>query len=154
MDSIAGDIEEITATIWEALFEPGLPLTLGGVPEAAGGATSIVVIDGERQAAVVTMFPVNLAARLTAGMLGSPATPTADEIADAVGELCNMIAGNIKGAIAGPSTLRPPHGGMTLTATPSAQLPGSREVAVVPFTCAGSVFTVTVLLVPEPREGR
>lgn len=149
MDSIAGDIEEITATIWEALFEPELPLASGGVPDGLGGAVSIVVIDGARRAAVVTMFPTELAERLATSMLGSEAAPTQDEILDAVGELCNMIAGNVKAAVAGPSTLRPPHGAVTLTTAPLLQLPGVREITVVSFTCSGSVFTVSVLAVPK-----
>lgn len=152
MNSITRDIEEITGDIWQALFDPELPLTVGGDASDEAGAACVVVIDGIRQAAVITRFPTALAATLTASILRSQQVPTEAEILDAVGELCNMIAGNIKTAIAGPSALRPPHGAIGLTAAPPDPLPGAREVAIVPFTCDGSVFTVTVLLVPTSKE--
>ena len=108
MAAIDADIKDIARSIWATLFE--LPLEDGDAarlgPEST--VTSCVQIDGAWQGAVVLQCPLTLARTLTAAMFQADTAPELDEVHDALGELANMLGGNVKALLPGPSRISLP----------------------------------------------
>ena len=80
------------------------------------------------------------------------ATPTADEIQDAFGEIANMTGGNIKGLLSeGDAYLSLP---LVVSGKDySIRVPRSREVVRAEFLCEGQPLVVTVLQGEAPATG-
>ena len=95
------DLADITSTIWATLFERALERGDDDVVGTESTVTSIVHIEGAWQGAVILRCPQLLSATLTSEMLGGESVPTFDDIRDALGELTNMVAGNLKAMLAG-----------------------------------------------------
>lgn len=109
------DVRGVTEDVWASLLgdeeillpravPPGTPFDKDDVWSSA------VTISGAWQGAVTLEVDADAARRLTSQMLGIPSPEDAEEsdVADAVGELVNMIGGNVKGMMPGPSTLSLP----------------------------------------------
>lgn len=96
------DLAEITRTIWGTLFE----VPLGDGPAAADGGgptvTGVVHIDGAWHGAILLQCPMPVAATLTEALFQSGGEPRPDDIRDALGELTNMLAGNVKALLPEP----------------------------------------------------
>lgn len=146
------DLEAITSAIWRAMFEPGIALISGGRADGGETITSLVTITGAWNGAVIAQFPTPLAGRLTCALLRSDVAPSDDEIHDALGELVNIMAGNIKALLPEPSQLSMP--AVAFGSDYGMNVIGSRTIARVPFTCEGQVFTVTLVegsTIPVPQ---
>ncbi len=108
------DVRAVTEDVWLALLgedEVLLPrLVPPGSPFDADGAWSATVtVSGGWQGAVTIELLEHAARLLGAGMLDLPETELADaDVADAVGELVNMVGGNVKSLMPGPSVLSLP----------------------------------------------
>ncbi len=142
------DIEAIVCAIWEAMFGPALPVTPGGEASAVDVVTSLVSVGGDWQGAVVTHVPTTLGIRLTQELIGTQDAPPREQVIDAMGELCNIMAGNIKALRPGLSRLAPPRG--SFDSAHDWGMPDVTPTATVPFTCDGQVFAVIVL--DQPAE--
>ena len=136
------DIEEITQSIWTTLFE--VPIERGG-DDAIGAesVTSIVHIEGAWHGAVVLRCPMQLAVTLTSVMFQSASEPGFDEVRDALGELANMLAGNLKALLPEPSTLSLP--AVALGSDYEFGVSGTKIITTVPFTCVGQPLVVLVV---------
>jgi chemotaxis protein CheX len=95
--------------VWESVL--CLPIE----PEGLAGdlvqplVSSCVHITGGWEGSVVVRCSRDLAASITETMFGmDPGEASADEIADAIGEIANMIGGNVKSLVPGPSQLSLP----------------------------------------------
>ena len=110
MLTIETEIEGITRTIWATLFdlplEPGTTGELG--PESS--VTSCVHIDGAWDGALAIMCPLKLAQTLTAQMFQGDSAPDHDDVRDALGEVANMLGGNVKTLLPSPSRISLPTG--------------------------------------------
>lgn len=134
-------VSEMTRIVWSTML--GLEAVAGlEAAEAAAFVTS-VDISGAWEGTVSISFTRSLAQKVTAAMLASAAPDSTDatvaEVSDAIGELANMVGGNVKGLFAGPCKLSIPR-----VEPASAALPlgtGSRCW----FECGGQPFSVTVL---------
>lgn len=104
-DDLAAELDQTVLMIWEAMFSRPLQRTLHPDGESFAGLTGIVSLDGEFQGAVVVHCATALAARLTAELFETEGEPDVADVQDAVGELTNMIAGNIKSILPSPSSL-------------------------------------------------
>lgn len=109
------DVRMVTEDVWLALLgedEVLLPrLVPPGSPfDAAGVWSAVVTVSGGWQGVVTVELDGDVARQLTSTMLDIPGVDdVADgDVADAVGELVNMIGGNIKSLMPGPSTLSLP----------------------------------------------
>ncbi|GAA4810382.1 chemotaxis protein CheX [Nocardioides caeni] len=109
------DVRMLTEDVWLALLgedEVLLPrLVPPGSPfDAAGVWSATVTVTGGWQGVVTVELDEDVARQLTGTMLDIPGTETvADgDVADAVGELVNMVGGNVKSLMPGPSTLSLP----------------------------------------------
>ncbi len=114
-------------------------------PALDGGhiTVSCVAVTGEWQGCVRLACPTQLARMAASAMFDLPAEKlTDDEVADALGELTNMIGGNIKGLLPGPSCLSMPT--VTIGASDTVRTPHAVPVNTVSLTCEGLPLTVTV----------
>jgi CheY-specific phosphatase CheX len=141
--TIDDDIKDVARTIWSTLFE--LPLEDGDAaplgPEST--VTSCVQIDGAWQGAVVLQCPLTLARTLTAAMFQADAAPEIDEVHDALGELANMLGGNVKALLPGPSRISLP--AVAVGSDYQMSVVGTNAVTSLSFTCDGHPLRVTLL---------
>jgi CheY-specific phosphatase CheX len=141
--AIDTDIKDIARTIWATLFE--LPLEDGDSaqlgPEST--VTSCVQIDGAWHGAVVLQCPLTLARTLTAAMFQADTAPELDEVHDALGELTNMLGGNVKALLPGPSRISLP--AVAVGSDYHMSVVGTNAVTSLSFTCDGHPLRVTLL---------
>jgi chemotaxis protein CheX len=124
--------------------EPPGSAILNGEPHVAGSVGFI----GELSGVVYVYSTVNFARKMTRAMVGSKEADTGDEMVnDAIGEISNMIVGNIKSRLTDrglgciltiPSIVRGSH----FTIQPTS----STERRVCSFQCDGSQVVVEILL--------
>ena len=80
-----------------------------GAPFAGESMTGCVHISGEWGGSVLVDAPASHAQQAAEAMFAAdPGSLTADEVSDALGELTNMVGGNIKGLLPAPSSLSLP----------------------------------------------
>ena len=141
--SLESDVESIAYAIWESLL--GLPIDVTGEGGLGEGAkvTCLVHLHGAFRGAVTIECSEALGAVLTAAMLQNEGPPDAADMTDALGELSNVFAGNIKALLAQPSSISLP----TVAFGPSYEIGvvGATVVARVAFTCEGHPLVVTIL---------
>jgi chemotaxis protein CheX len=70
-------------------------------PDETLDITSMVALAGQLSGVLTVRCSAKSAARMAARMLGIDAERAGPEVFDAVGEICNMVAGNFKNKIAG-----------------------------------------------------
>ena len=143
MTAIDDDIKDVARTIWATLFE--LPLEDGDAaqlgPEST--VTSCVQINGAWHGAVVLQCPLTLARTLTAAMFQADTAPELDEVHDALGELANMLGGNVKALLPGPSRISLP--AVAVGSDYHMSVVGTNAVTSLSFTCDGHPLRVTLL---------
>jgi chemotaxis protein CheX len=117
-------VQGIADETWLALLgvEEGLVPLRSPLPDDALSAW--VLVSGPWSGAVVLSCAPATAEELSRTLLGAPQTETvdSDDVADALGELANVVGGNVKALLPGPSTLglpevgpRPPQGPAAVT---------------------------------------
>jgi chemotaxis protein CheX len=145
------DLEQITRTIWGTLFEEAIERDDGATIGVVSSVTSIVHIEGAWQGAVILRCPQVLGATLASEMLGSESAPTFDNIGDALGELTNMVAGNLKALLPAPSSISLP--AVVFGSDYEIDVPGAEIVARVPFVCDGQPVVVMLAARTGAGEG-
>ncbi len=139
-------IRELTRTVWTTV----LGLEAEDAPSAGEPLeheiTSSVDISGGWAGTVSISFSDALGRRLTTAMLQcteEEATPAV--VSDAIGELANVIGGNVKAMLPGPSKLSLPR----VSTRPPASGPADHGERVW-FDCEGSPFSVSIRTDPAP----
>ena len=135
------EIQEIAASIWETLFTS--PLVGGEADDALGDqvVTGCVHIDGAWHGAVMLQCGQVLAGELAAELFRSSA-PSPEEVLDTIGELTNMLAGNIKALLPEPSRISLPT--VAFGADYALTVIGTQAVSTVPFRCGDLPLLVTM----------
>jgi chemotaxis protein CheX len=139
---IAADIEDITQTIWSTMFD--LPLEAAG-PAVLGSEpvlTGCVQIVGGWNGAVMLQCPMSLASTLTEQMFQAGTVPTLEEIRDALGELTNVLGGNLKATLPGPSHISLPT--VAIGSDYELGVIDASSVTAVSFSCDGHPLRVTL----------
>ena len=113
--SIGEDVAALTATTFRTMFgielapAPAAPAVGAPVPRATPTWTGIVQITGAYEGAVILVVDVAMATRIAAAMFEmDAATVGDDERRDALGELANVVGGNIKARLRQPAQLSLP----------------------------------------------
>jgi chemotaxis protein CheX len=153
MTIITTEIEDIDQMIWSTLVD--VPLHPGGAaaPRDDSTVTAIVNIDGAWHGAVLVRCPFALASLVTAAMFQSDAEPSFEEVSDALGEVANMVAGNVKALLPQPSAISLPT--VALGSQYEISVVGTRVVATVPFTTERHPLVVSVLqCLEDGADGR
>ena len=145
------EILGITRDVWESFTGRTMDVADGQARPGGGDLTvGCVTVTGAWQGRVLLACPAQLARMAAAAMFDLPAEQLDDrEVADALGELTNMVGGNIKSLIPGPSRLSMP--AVTVGAAPTVKPPRAALVATVSLACEGLPLTVSVWREgPEP----
>jgi chemotaxis protein CheX len=137
---LEAEIDDITRTIWGTLFDLALnaarPSPLG--PESV--VTGCVQIVGRSRGAVMLRCPMSLACTLAEQMFRAGSAPSLDDVRDALGELTNVIAGNVKALLPGPSQLSLP--AVAVGSDYDLEVVDAGDVTTVSFTCDGQPLMV------------
>ena len=149
--SLESDVESIAYAIGETLL--GLPIEVSGRSQLGDDprATCLVHLHGAFRGAVMIECPEALGSLLTTAMLQAEGPPDAADMTDALGELTNVFAGNIKALLAQPSSISLP----TVAFGPSYEIGvvGATVVAQVPLLCEGHPLVVTILQRSDEMSG-
>jgi chemotaxis protein CheX len=145
------EIVAITRDVWESFTGRTIELADDQVRPDGGDITvGCVTVTGEWQGSVLLTCPAQLARMAASAMFDLPAAQLDDEqVADALGELTNMIGGNIKSLIPGPSRLSMPT--VTVGASSTVPMPGAALLSTVSLACEGLPMTVSVWRMPADR---
>jgi chemotaxis protein CheX len=139
-------VSEAVESIWSTML--GLEATpASGTAAKAPKLTTLtgcIQITGAWQGAIKLECSGSVARRVAAIMFNIDACDvTGDEINDAVGELTNIVGGNIKSLLPEPSQLSMP--AVTEGTDYLFIVPNSRPMAHLSFFCEGKPFHVTIL---------
>ena len=137
-------IVAITQDVWSSFTGTAIGSASEEVALDAGDVTvGRVAVTGPWQGCVLLPCPTQLARSAASAMFDLPAEQlTDDEVADALGELTNMIAGNIKSLLPGPSRLSMP--AVMVGASSTVRMPHAVVVNTVSFASAGLPLTVSI----------
>lgn len=143
-------VRELTELVWATVL--GLEARESAAGDEPTDFVTSVRIEGAWRGSVTIHLSWDLARKAAATMLACnkhKASPA--DVADAVGELANMIAGNLKSILPGPSKLSLPLVRVGRVAPASGLCTPTKNRCW--FECAGQEFTVTVTNDIE-QEGR
>jgi len=136
----------IMTGVFDSMLEIGIQESNGSVNMDTGGRTSLasVSITGGWSGVVFLQCPYELASELGQAMFKCDAsTITAADIQDAMGELINMVGGNVKAQLPGPSSLSLPN---VIQGNDFCwKVPGGREVQRVHSKCKDKDLVVSVI---------
>jgi len=143
------DVQMLVEEVWTSFLgadEPVLPAIEPGTP---GGWSAAVTISGGWEAQCTVWLTEGGARAVTARMLMcDEADVTDDDLRDALGELVNMVGGNVKSLAASTASLSLPlvgHGDLT----PASHLD---EVVRLDLTWLGDPVRVSVHTPPEGAD--
>lgn len=140
------NIREITESVWSTMLGMPLEAHWGSIPPGPAQlqVASWVNISGVWSGAI-TIACSSLAARRAAGaMFGmAPEEASAEEVKDAMGEVANIIGGNLKGLLQGPATLSLPS---VIELIDAAALPNEGDaVRMARFESEGEPLVVKII---------
>jgi chemotaxis protein CheX len=134
----------ITRDVWESFTGRTIKLADDQLrPDGGGRTVGCVTVTGEWQGSVLLACAPQLARMAASAMFDLPTEQLDDEqVADALGELTNMVGGNLKSLIPGPSRLSMPT--VTVGASSTVSMPGAALFSMVSLACEGLPLTVSV----------
>ena len=137
-------IVTITQDVWSSFTGTAIGSASEEVALDAGDVTvGRVSVTGPWQGCVLLACPTELARNAASAMFDLPAEQlTDDEVADALGELTNMIAGNLKSLLPGPSRLSMP--AVMVGASSTVRMPHAVLVNTVLLVCKDLALTVSI----------
>jgi chemotaxis protein CheX len=142
----AEQIIGIAQEVWTSFLDMEIaPHPLGADAPALDGPTltGCVHVTGEWQGSVFLQCSAELSVAAAEAMFAAePGSLSAEEISDALGELTNMIGGNIKSLLPAPSTLSVPSVAEGVSYT--VRVPGAHLVDSVALVCAAGLLTISI----------
>jgi len=143
---IIDQVGDITQTVWTSLFDASLREVDPSSPtrRPARTITSCVQIAGPCESAVTVECSTELGRRVASKFFDMPESDaTLDEVRDAMGEIANMVGGNLKGLLPGPSRLSLPS--VTEGADYTVDIRGAKELRRFCFLAGEEPLVVRVL---------
>lgn len=137
------EITEIVRTIWEAVFNWDLEEAQGTfLPTSA--RTGFIQVAGVWKGAIVCIASERLVRKISAHMFALEERDlTVELLHDALGELTNMIGGNLKALLPGPSFLCLP--AVVEGSNYSICVPSTHSVAEAEFVSCGEPIVIKLL---------
>ncbi len=157
-EELVGYILESTESVFSTML--GLDATAGKARLSEGavgpsyGVAALVGLAGCWIGTGSVDCSAGLACKIAGAMLGSEYEAVDDDVLDAMGEVANMVIGNIKNSVevvVGPMDLSIPtvvHGRNFTTRSHR-----NNQWTVVPFQCLGEEFLIQVMLLPNEGHG-
>ncbi len=140
------EITQFTESIWKNVLMLDIQ-KLDQVPAPNGSEpymTGMISITGSWKGVVAVDLPATLARRAAAAMFGTEPDETPhDEVKDALGEVANMVGGNLKSMLSPPCAMSLPS--VIEGREYEVSVPGSEKVTEVGFKCQDLEFRVVVL---------
>jgi len=137
-------IHELTETVWDTVLDmPVVRSAHAPAPPEGGVIASCIHISGKWEGMIVLNFSRPLGERIAGVMFDTePGVLSPAEIQDAVGELANVIGGNLKALLPGPCKLSLP---LVDEGEDSAfDVFGGEKITEVSYVCEGEPFQVRV----------
>jgi chemotaxis protein CheX len=137
------DIDETVQTVWGAVLELALQRVTEGTLPTGAVISGIVLLEGDFEGAVEVSCMYPLAERMAQAMFHEQTPPTTSDVSDALGEVSNMIAGNLKSALPGTNNI-----GLPIVASGTdyrLSMPGSEQIGRVSYVSDGDSLQVTLL---------
>ena len=142
----AADITSIAQDVWSSFLQMELePHPLGDEAPALDGRTmtGTVHVSGEWGGSVFLQVPCDLAQASAEAMFAAdPGSLSSDEVCDALGELTNMVGGNIKSLLPAPSKLSIPS--VAEGESYTVRVPGAVLIEKVALVCAAGPLHISV----------
>lgn len=136
------EIADVVRTIWEAVFQWDLEEV--AEQELGPARTGFIQVAGVWEGAIVCVASEELVQEITSHLFRlGPGELTVELLHDALGELTNMIGGNLKALLPGPSFLCLP--AVIQGSNYSICVPSAQEVAEATFLSRGRPMTVRLL---------
>lgn len=134
------DVAQMASDLFSAMLNMPFDSTpRADVTHSDNSLEASIRIEGDWQAEIRVIAGEQLAQRIASAMFATEVdTLQNDEIRDAMGEVVNVIGGNVKGVIDQNCSLSLPHVGC-----PNPELPG--HAISLTFTCDGSPLTVVLI---------
>jgi chemotaxis protein CheX len=144
MQLLLEDIEAIGAMVMESIAGVVLEPTAGEIPRERPALTGCVHIDGAWNGAALVECELPLARRITAVLFDRPAGDVSlHDVRDALGEITNMIGGNVKALLPAPSRLSLPT--VVEGADYAVTVPRTRPAGVVSFRAGAEILVIRIL---------
>jgi len=144
----ADDVATLVQEVGVAVLDTSM-VVLGELPTAKEqGATACVHVAGDWEGSVILETSPALSKQATAMMFDMPVDEVGDEeMADALGELANIVGGSVKGLMPGSCRLSLP----TVTLGPDSRMvvPGAQLVHRVVLDVAGEHLVVALWTRPS-----
>lgn len=147
-------IHEVVRSIWESVLSQEIePSPTPVIPRGTGGyITAFIQIAGAWEGAVVCISSLELVRKSAAVMFAmKPEELSTELLYDALGELTNMVGGNLKALMPGPSFLCLP--AVIEGSDYSVCVPSAMPMNESSFTCDGEPFTIKILALGRRRQG-
>ena len=142
----AADITSIAQDVWSSFLMLELePHPLGTDAPALDGRTmtGTVHVSGEWEGSVFLQVPCDLARACAEAMFAAdPGSLSGDEVCDALGELTNMVGGNIKSLLPAPSKLSIPS--VAEGESYTVRVPGAVLLEKVALVCVAGPLHISV----------
>jgi len=129
-----GLVTELTQLVWTTML--GLEAHDGSALAESAAITTAVDISGAWEGTIAMSFPPSLARKLATALDEGAEPPSESEVNDALCEIVNMVGGNLKAMLPGPSELSPPR----VAGMPDTSHRGRTQW----FACDGGSFGVTI----------
>ncbi|MDQ1463528.1 MAG: chemotaxis protein CheX [Actinomycetota bacterium] len=137
----ADDLEVITREVWTSFLD-GDPagLVAGGDPPTGEQITGCVHLSGAYTGSIMLQCSPPAARDAAAALFSiAPGDVTQTEVVDAIGEIANMVGGNVKSMLPGPSLLSLP-----LVVQGVLSVPGAQVVRTVQLIWRAEPLTVSL----------
>ncbi|HEX8324411.1 MAG TPA: chemotaxis protein CheX [Tepidisphaeraceae bacterium] len=145
------EMQQLTAMVWESILSLPVEPRAGEPNSGPSMMSACVHITGAWQGAVSISCDADLAARAAGIMFALDAASTGkSDVQDALGELANMIGGNVKALLPEPCQLSLPS--VVDGAEYSVRIPRSRVVTRVAMSCEGSPLDVVLIEKETPLQ--
>lgn len=137
-------VEQVTQSVWQAISSEPLLTAHERVTADTGEGyfAGVVTITGDWEGAVTVECSPPLAVRTATKILQSDVA-TREDVCDALGEIANMIGGNIKAMLSGTCHLSLPS--VVSGDDFRTRFPGTEKLYTLRFQCAGDAIIVSVL---------
>jgi chemotaxis protein CheX len=150
------DLEQIAEQVWSSYLDPDgdKPLVLMPPEHPANDIAAMVGLSGAWQGRVVICGSTPMARAATAALLGiGDDEVSSSDILDALGELANIIGGNIKSMLPEPSLLTLPSVHIAAEGGIAVVRGGADEVCRIEATWIGEPVSLSVLEGPSSPGG-
>ena len=153
IEAVKSTTRDVFSTMLMLEAEPQPVLPGHGVPGPTDGVVGIIGIAGTWVGTGIIICTPELACQASSSMLMSEYNTVNDDVLDAMGEITNMIIGNIK------TTLEDRYGAMGISVPTvvygrnfATRTVSRGEWVIVSFNVAGQVLQVHINLAPNPSQ--